>query len=89
MDEKKVVRVGIKSEPSKVASSILYFLESGVDIEVSALGSSSGVLAKSIALVENLNHGKIPVSYHPRMTYVTDDYGITRSAVQFLIVINR
>ena len=89
MSEIKTVRVGSKSSPSSVASSILYILESGVDVEVSALGSSTAILAKSIALVANLNHDKISVTYHPRMTYVTDNYGIIRSAVQFSIVINR
>lgn len=89
MEANRIVRVGKNSEPSKVASSVLYILEGGENVEVTALGTSSSVLAKAICLVANLNNDKIPVSYSPSLDYVTDDFGETRTACKFNITINR
>lgn len=89
MNSKRNVRVSSKSEPSKVASSILYILESGENVEATALGNSVSVLTKSICLVSNLNNGRLNLEFIPRMTYVEDSYGITRSAVQFEIIVKR
>lgn len=89
MEEKRVVRVGKNSEPAKVASSILYILESNVNVEVSGLGNSASVLVKAICLVANLNKDKIPVSYIPSLEYVTDDFGETRTACRFNIIVKR
>lgn len=89
MNEKRVVRVGTMSEPAKVASSILFILESNTNVEATALGTSASVLIKAICLVANLNSDKIPVSYIPSLEYVTDDFGKTRTACKINIIIKR
>lgn len=89
MEEKRVVRVGKNSEPSKVASSVLYMLQNGENVELSALGTSSSVLVKAVCLVANLNKDKIPVSFFPSLEYVTDDFGETRTACKFEIIRKR
>jgi stage V sporulation protein SpoVS len=88
-NETRVVRVGKMSEPAKVASSILYILESNMNVEVTALGNSASVLAKAVCLVANLNNGNIPVQFLPSLSYVTDDFGETRTACKFNIIINK
>jgi len=89
MEEKRIVRVGKNSEPSKVASSVLYILEGGQNVELSGLGNSASVLVKAVCLVANLNKDKIPVLYFPSLEYVTDDFGETRTACRFEIIIKR
>lgn len=81
----KEVRVGKLSEPSKVASSILYILEGGEDVEVSALGMSCATLIKACALVNNLSSHRMKLAYVPSMEYITDDFGETRTAVKMTI----
>ncbi|SDH94365.1 stage V sporulation protein S [Proteiniclasticum ruminis] len=87
MEEKRVVRVGKNSEPSKVASSVLYMLQNGENVELSALGTSAAVLAKSVCLIANLNNDSIPISFNPSLDYVTDDFGETRTACKVKITI--
>lgn len=83
----KLVRVSKMSEPQKVASSILYILEGGENVEVMALGLSSAILIKACALVNNLNSGKLQLTYVPSMIYVEDNFGEVRSAVQMQITL--
>lgn len=79
------VRVGKLSEPSKVASSILFILNEGEDVEVSALGMSCAILIKACALVNNINAQRMKLVYVPYMEYITDDFGETRTAVKMTI----
>lgn len=85
----KQVRVSKTSEPAKVASSLLYILEGGDNVEVMALGLSSAILIKACALVNNLNNGRLDLLYIPSMEYVKDGFGETRSAVKMSISLKR
>lgn len=85
----KSVRVSKLSEPQKVASSILYILEGGENVEVMALGLSSAILIKACALVNNLNSGKMHLIYVPSMEYVEDKFGDCKSAVKMLISLEK
>lgn len=89
MKVERIVRVGKNSEPSKVASSVLYILQSGENVELSALGTSAAVLAKSVCLIANLNNDSIPLLFNPSLDYVTDDFGETRTACKVQIIIKR
>lgn len=80
------IRVSKTSEPQKVASSILYALEEGEDVVVSALGLAAAVLVKACALVNNLKKKEMNLIYTPSMEYVKDIRGVVRSSVQMSII---
>lgn len=81
------IRVSKMSEPQKVASSALYILEAGEDVEIIALGLAANVLIKACALVNNLKNHELSLVYTPFLEHITDSFGEVRSAVKMRIEI--
>lgn len=82
---RKIVKVSRKTDPKQLATSMLYSLKEGYEIEAVALGESIIVLTKALCMMNMFKEPELKIDFQPKMKYVKDQEDEIKNSVSFTI----